>query len=376
MKELGNTKKQLTVKDVGDSNKREIFRSILASSAISRNKISADTSLSIMTVKKVVDDLLQKKIITETRSDSEIGRKPKLLNVSEDLGTIVCIDLTSRSESTVIGYSIRGEMQMVNKYPFSRKLDFEANLFNFLAFVKSNFAKILGIGISVAGSYDKAADKVNNDLIHEYERINFYRLFSEYFSVGNVIIGHDVHMAASAEALVRGSIDNLLYFYAGAGVGSSFILNGTPYSGQNHAAGEIGKILVSEDQELEQAISVTALAERGEVADMDEFFQKYDRKDERIVNILDEACNIAARTIYNLIWILNPKIVVIGSSSSRYANILAVSARNLCESLRNSAIKVDFEISEAIVSGKSALFGLYLEVLEKFIETKVCDRPR
>lgn len=369
MKELGNTKKQLTVKDVGDNNKREIFRSILASNTISRNKISAETSLSIMTVKKVVDDLLQKKIITEKRSDSEIGRKPKLLNVSENLGTIICIDLTSRSESTVIGYSIRGEMLMVNKYPFSKKLDFETNLFNFLAFVRSNFAQILGIGISVAGSYDKAADKVNNDLIHEYERINFYRLFSEYFAVGNVIVGHDVRMAASAEALVRGRTDNLLYFYAGAGVGSSFIMNGTPYSGHNRAAGEIGKILVSGNQELEQAISATALAERGEVADMDEFFQKYDLKDERIVSILDEACNVAARTIYNLIWILNPEIVVIGSSSSRYANLLAMNARNLCERLHSAAIKVDFEISEAMASGKSALFGLYLKVLDKFIET-------
>ena len=60
-----------------------------------------------MTVKHVVDDLIEAKILVEKDScNSDVGRNPKVLEIAENYGNIVCVNLTSKDEISFLIYDI------------------------------------------------------------------------------------------------------------------------------------------------------------------------------------------------------------------------------------------------------------------------------
>ena len=60
-----------------------------------------------MTVKHVVDDLIAAGFLVEKNSsNADVGRNPKVLEMTEEYGNIVCVNLTSEDEISFLIYDI------------------------------------------------------------------------------------------------------------------------------------------------------------------------------------------------------------------------------------------------------------------------------
>lgn len=76
---------EYTLADIKKAGKRRIFEKIRENPGISRLEISNATSLSLMTVGKACDELLEKNIVTYERScTANVGRKAKNINLNDD----------------------------------------------------------------------------------------------------------------------------------------------------------------------------------------------------------------------------------------------------------------------------------------------------
>ena len=82
-------KTQLTLNDIRYNNTVHLFTDIVSASEITRNDLAAKNGISLMTVKKIVDDLLKMGLVEEHQQESSIGRKPMALRVSSRYGNIV-----------------------------------------------------------------------------------------------------------------------------------------------------------------------------------------------------------------------------------------------------------------------------------------------
>ena len=81
-------KKQiLTVKNIRNINIENMMQSVLRNKDINRSMLAKENSISLMTVKHIVDDLLESKILIEKDSDGVgVGRKPKVLEIAPHYG--------------------------------------------------------------------------------------------------------------------------------------------------------------------------------------------------------------------------------------------------------------------------------------------------
>ena len=100
-------KQVLTVKNIRNVNMENILQSILRKRETTRSVLSKENNISLMTVKHVVDDLIEAKILVEKDScNSDVGRNPKVLEIAENYGNIVCVNLTSKDEISFLIYDI------------------------------------------------------------------------------------------------------------------------------------------------------------------------------------------------------------------------------------------------------------------------------
>ena len=77
-------KQVLTVKNIRNVNMENILQSILRKRETTRSVLSKENNISLMTVKHVVDDLIEAKILVEKDScNSDVGRNPKVLEIAE-----------------------------------------------------------------------------------------------------------------------------------------------------------------------------------------------------------------------------------------------------------------------------------------------------
>ena len=90
-------KKQiLTVKNIRNINMENILQSVLRKGRVMRSDLARENNISLMTVKHIVDALIAEGILLEKESNgTDVGRKPKVLEIAGSYGNILCINLTS-----------------------------------------------------------------------------------------------------------------------------------------------------------------------------------------------------------------------------------------------------------------------------------------
>ncbi len=131
---------------------------------------------------------------------------------------------------------------------------------------------VAGVGLAVAGLVDEARGIATSSLILGWRDVPFVELLTQQLGLP-VGFGHDVRVAAKAEqqmGAAKGCRD-YLYLSLGTGVGSAFVLGGTPYLGARGRGGEVAHLVVEPDGPpcrcgkrgcLEMVASADAIAQR------------------------------------------------------------------------------------------------------------------
>lgn len=357
-------KKQiLTVKNIRNVNIGNILQSILRNQNTTRSILAQENHISLMTVKHVVDDLIAAEILTEKESCSaDVGRKPKVLEVSENYGNIVCVNLTSKDEISFLIYDIHEQLLAEQQIPLNEKESYRDQLTAAMEAARKKAGTVgtetVGIAVFVPSAYDENVDLVNYDLIPDFKELHIRSLFQKKFGINNILILHDVFAAARSEYdSLNPQMESQFYFYCGYGVGGCFIHKDEAVAGEEKMAGEVGKMILSMDgsQEnsmtLEEAVSVSAIKKKMKDCGIEMHFSQllelYHSGEPWAVEFLTPALNTVSRVLYNLLWVYNPTRIVIDSCKNGYSLAIAEHFGRFMEQMRDDAIPIHVQIRQA-----------------------------
>lgn len=271
---------------------RAIFSQITHNETITRLRIAESTGLSLMTVGKVIDVLLEKEmIIQEKQMTSEVGRKAGVVSLNRD-NRIIILDLTSRK--FVLGvYDLALDKLHLDEFTFDSCIPYFDNLRRYMYLVKKyiNMTKdtmrTIGICVSAPGVYDPAADLISNKRIPELNTIFLKKTIEG-------ILGYPVdYIDRNARLAAISNIENIpdydrkvaVYIHIGEGVGGTIMINGDIVIGLNNLSGEVANLIISEDgKTLEEILTKADLPKR-------------------LVYI--------NKLIYNIIWHIDPHHIII-----------------------------------------------------------------
>ena len=376
---------KLTCRSIREENQRNIIRSLLQHGEMLRNDLARENSISIMTVKNVVDELIASGVLEENVLATAVGRKPKMLRLSAQFGTIACVSLTSKDYFVYQIFDLYGKPVEERNIVFDAQLSYLHNLELLCAHLKSDLDKLpggcVGLGVTVPSAYYEESDLVNHDLIPDFENLHLGNFFQTTMGIENVVIVHDVFCAAQAE-YDADQFQSMFYFFAGYGVGGAFIEDGRWHTGADLVAGEVGQCLISTpqgDQQLERLVSLPTLMSQihKELPEITPYqaFQRYDAGDAAVCAIMDHAAEIIAKALANIVWILNPEVILIGSNFQKYAAIIVKACQRQGERIHSQGIRARMRV-EPVKLQNGELQGIFNITKEHWVYDLILRLPR
>lgn len=377
-------KQVLTVKNIRNVNMGNILQSIIRNKNATRSILAKENHISLMTVKHVVDDLIAAGILVEKEScNTDVGRNPKVLEIAENYGNIVCVNLTSEDEISFLIYDIYESLLEEQSVSLEGARSYRESLMAAIEAVKERVKATatvtVGIAVFVPSAYDEAVDLVNYDLIPGFKELHIKALFEKEFGIGNILVLHDVFAAARSEYdSLNPEMESQFYFYCGYGVGGFFIHKNEAVAGMENMAGEVGKMLISMDGNeqscttLEEIVSISAvnrkMKEQGMKLHFSEMLELYKAGDSQAVQILTPVLNTVSRVLYNLLWVYNPTRLVIDSCKSNYCKIITEHFRKFMENMKNDAIPICVQVRPAKYDEYHMMRGCFYMTRNAWIE--------
>jgi len=259
----------ISLKSIKWESIRSIFHSITASEKISRAEISAATGLSLMTVGKVADALLDLHVITQAKeSRGTAGRRAGLLSVAPENYAVI-LDLCSCNfRLTVI--NMRLEVLDKYHYTFNDRLCYSENLTVFLEDVRAHLAdgfsaaSCIGCGVSVPGTYSAEKDCVIGARVPELTDVPLAQTIRSILTPPRLYI-EAAHNAAATSNITR--IPNnrdmviLYWFIAEENICGTVIYHGEILRGAHNAAGNFANLRVSRGRTLHSALKAAETPE-------------------------------------------------------------------------------------------------------------------
>lgn len=247
---------------------RAIFNAITGKDQISRAEIAEITELSLMTVGKVVDALLDRRVISQCKEvKNAAGRRAGLVSLNT-AKFIMVIDLTSRAMSmTLMDIALNIVDRMT--YEYNHDFYYEENLYIFMKNVKIyilrhlNMEDAVGIGVVLPGTYRPETDCVEGSRIPELAQTKVRSIIEDVLHVPVTALEKDVLTAAISNLsdLEEEHIDSAVYVCIGEALSGALIADGRLLYGRKDCAGDIGRMITSSGKTLQALFDACGLRE-------------------------------------------------------------------------------------------------------------------
>lgn len=284
---------QISLKSIKWESIKSVFRSVSAAKTISRADISAQTGLSLMTVGKVADALLDLNIIHQTKERrAAAGRRAGVLCINPEYFALI-LDLTSRDFRLSV-VNIKLDVVENRLFSFNDDFTFEENLTLFLKDARkfltsaTNADNCIGLGISLPGAYSIDKDRVLGERLPALSSIPIYETVRRTFADIPICIDASYNAAATSKI---SEIDNyrdkiILYFLAEEDdVSGAIVEYGEILKGRHNAAGNFGEMMIAHGRTLQSSLKQS--------------------------NPPHENASLLARAIYNAITVIDPDEVIL-----------------------------------------------------------------
>lgn len=175
---------------------------------------------------------------------------------------------------------------------------------------------IKGIGVSTAGFVNANTGVITYSAnIDDYTGINLIDELEAYTGI-KAVIENDV-----TACLYNFQTDNCLFIAVGTGIGGALIHEGTVFRGNAFSEMEIGHMHLKDGLSFEDLCSTPALLAKyeqksGEVLTGEELDLKYQSGDQAAKEAITEYMDDFAKALVNLVYILDPKEIIIGGGVS------------------------------------------------------------
>jgi len=332
-------------------NRSAILDLIREQGPISRTQIATDLHVSLPTVMRVIDDLIDENLVTSPgKTESTRGRPRPLLEFNPSAYAVIGLDLGS---SQMIGAltDLSGTIQHKISLPSpgdhpEDNVEQVCNLIQQLIDAPRPAGQALrGIGIGVPGVVALNEGMVIWAPSLGWRDFALRSRLSTRFGVP-IFLENDVNLAALAELAYgagRGT-QNLVCITIGTGIGAGVILGGGLYRGHHQAAGEIGYLLPSIEhlgasydqfgameyfagglgiirraqQQLEQA----GQRPSDSPLTMETIFEAAQRGEDWAVNVVRETIDYISFSVAAVSALLDPEAIILGGRIAASADQL------------------------------------------------------
>ncbi len=235
-------------------NRQLVLQTIYDQPETSRADIARKTGLTRTTVSDLVSELITENLVEETGQGHSIGGKPPtLLKFADNSRYLIGVDLASHEfQGAVI--NLRGQICYRTVLPvYDRDGEAALKLVYELIdqLIKHASAPIIGIGIGSPGLINPVNGIIRYSVNLDWRDLPLAKLVQERYNLP-VQIANNSHAAAIAETTFGANRDgsNLVVVKIGRGIAAGIVINGEPYFGEGHGAGEIGHLVIKENGDL------------------------------------------------------------------------------------------------------------------------------
>lgn len=347
----------VAVSELRNVNASAILEYIRRKSPISRTHIAEQLNVSLPTVTRVVDILIENElvILDEAVTEWSGGRRRPLIRFNKsgyvvigvdlggtkmfgavaDLGGDILVDITMENHLTHGDASYEQLTQLISQLINSPQIE---------------GSRIRGIGVGAPGTTLYQTGVVTWAPSLNWRDFPLKAKLSEDFGLP-VIVENDVNLAALGELWfgLDEYVDNLVLVSIGTGIGAGIILDGALYRGAQEAAGEIGYFPLGRQflsrrydgfGAFESIASGSGIAERAQAVlrelhphqvpatiNAEEVFNAARRGEHWAQAVVDETVDYLAIGIANIAALLNPEIIILGGGVARAEDLLITPIR-------------------------------------------------
>lgn len=291
---------------------RDVIKNLIKDNGpISKPEIADITKLSLVTVNKVVEHLLNENMIKASgMSESTGGRRAQLFEYNGDLANIIALYYHNNSYLGAIS-NIIGEIKFTREFKlrtddYENSIEDTCNAIDYLLSYSDN-REIKAIGIGVPGVVKNGVIS-NIPNIPSWENLNLREILEDKYNC-TVCIENDVNLTTIGiyEDIFKDKIKNMVLVYIGDGIGSGIIINEQLFKGATNFAGELSYLKTNKYYEANDEASKYKGSFEKDINEL-----KNQIREKKDVSILKEALiNTLVDGFINLLCILNPEVLII-----------------------------------------------------------------
>ncbi|HSV85834.1 MAG TPA: ROK family transcriptional regulator [Levilinea sp.] len=341
----------ITANDMRGINRSAIIELARRAGRISRTEIAARLNVSLPTVMRIVDELLEEELLRPTGDKSwSGGRKREVLEFNASGHVVIGVDLGGTKVYGAVsdlGGNILNEIHVPQHN--TREEESFHMLVNMIKQLQQaaagSGAHLMGIGIGVPGVIIPESGRMMLAPALNWTGFPLRERLQAHFDIP-VDIENDVRLAALGESWfgAGSEADSLVLIAIGTGIGSGIVVNSIVFPGANNIAGEIGYLLPDRthlgkryDQfgAFEQCASGTGITERArrlldglrsqeELSSLSavDVFSAARRGENWAQRVVSETVDYLAQAIASIQLILDPELIVLGGGVSASADLL------------------------------------------------------
>lgn len=244
---------------------KSVFLSIAKSEKISRADISADTDLSLMTVGKVADALMNIEAIEQYKeSKNSAGRRAGLLSIKQNIFSII-LDLRTKDFVCCL-MDLRLNAMKKIPYSYVDSMPFCENLDRFLdtvsSFVSTHMSDgvCIGVGAAIPGSYIPTTNQSYCRDLPELDTVDLAQTIRKYFPNLPLEIDSAYNAAAVSQIQqIRDYKDKVIFCWCVTenSIRGAIVPNGKVLHGAHHSAGDFGSVVVHNGATLNSLVKQT-----------------------------------------------------------------------------------------------------------------------
>jgi N-acetylglucosamine repressor len=240
---------------VNAMNKRNVINIIREKGPINKAEIARLVGLSIPTVMRLTDELIEKNLIRETgRGESTGGKPPLMLEFTPDSHYIIGVDIGTTHIKTIVMNMVaeiicRVETPTMVADPPEQVIDrILDTIARAMEKVEIPLSRYLGIGLGMPGLLDATCGKVLFSPDFKWENVDLTGPVKNRF-------GLPVYMSNVTRAMAVGEkwfglakdVENFMCVNLGYGIGAAIFINNCIYSGSSDSSGEFGHMTLEKN---------------------------------------------------------------------------------------------------------------------------------
>lgn len=323
----------------------EVLRIIRDHGVITRNEIGSLLHTSASQVSRLTAPLIARSIVTvEPRLPLVEGRPTELLALAEDTHFVVGLDVGGLAQEAVVtslSGSVVGSAHATGSLPGTRAQIIERLVDLIDRAIEDSGATrsdVLGVGVGVRAIIDPVSGVISAgpetpSWSPEWANFDVRGELARALPWDRLVIDDTVRALAAAERQygnARG-VDDFVYVLADSGLGAALMIDGRPYIGPGHLAGEVGHITLDLDGPVcgcgrrgcvEMYASTSAMLRKGhdfdpEIGSMSDLIERAQDSGDGVGRILIEGGEALGRVIAILLNLLSPALIVIGGRATQ-----------------------------------------------------------